>query len=430
MKKIQNKLSNSKEELDIIARDAAINSETERVTTEKESAVPSKTVSHTTNTTTSWTPPSINLGTWSQRPKTQVMVKEDNDYKFSTKVTTSTYNDDIRKVSSLKSTPSFNSYKPNSVNINNNQHASNGVSIKVNGSEAISSQKSGNVVIKIGGSDVNKERDSNSSRFINHVTPEGYRKPFGNINKNERARPHSIAFDNQFDISRVPVVRSVELKKPFKDLQNNKSITQIYSNSIKINDDEPKSLNYSNSYSCDSELKGENKQSNVYLSNESINKPVFRNNSFTPVVKGFRTESNAPVNRKVWSMYGTLPTKPGDDQNELNTNRNVPFSQLNLRRTESNKVLGSNAQSTSNNNNNNNIFGNVVLRNNNTNFKMAKDIRDEVREKSVPPPPPPQLPKENSSKSQKPTDVVDPRAELLSAIRNFGGKKGLRASKG
>ncbi|GJQ69921.1 putative actin filament network formation [Trypoxylus dichotomus] len=409
IKKIQNKLSNSKEELDAETnQEAAANLEQEAVTRPAEQKVthPPKPTSPPIITMSTWTPPSINLGTWSQRPKTQVMVKEDKDYKFSTKVNTlSTVDVDSKKASALNSTSSFNTYKPNAVSINststnssNNSQTSNGVSIKVNTNEQISTQAAGNVVIKIGGSDTNKELDSSSSRFINHFTPEGYRKPFGNVNKIDRARPHSIAFDNQFDISRVPVVRSVELKKPFKDLQNNKSITQIYSNSIKINDEEPKSLNYSNSYNYDSDLRTENKQSKTYSSNESINKPVFRNNSFTPIVKGFRTDGNPPVTRKVWSMYGTLPTKP-ENQNEFNTNRNVPFSQMNLRRTESNKVLA------------------------------LKEF-DDVNEKSVVPPPPPQLSKECSFNTQKPVEVGHARAELLNAIRNFGGKTGLRASKG
>ncbi|KAI4465578.1 hypothetical protein MML48_3g00004895 [Holotrichia oblita] len=432
MKKIQNKLSSSKEELDI-KPPQEVNSEPP-VSAEPKPIPPPKTAPPPAQVTTAWTPPSINLGTWSQRPKTQVMVKEDTDYKFSTKVITSTTQEnDLQKASTLKPTSSLNNYKSSTININNNNthQVSNGVSIKVNGVEPISSQKSGNVVIKIAGTDSSKELDGSSSRFINHFTPEGYRKPFGNVNKIERIRPHSIAFDNQFDISRVPVVRSVELKKPFKDLQNNKSITQIYTNSIKINDNEPKSLNYSNSPNSESDLKSENKRSNVYLSNESINKPVFRNNSFTPIVKGFRTDTTAPVNRKVWSMYGTLPTKPDNNQNELNTNRNVPFSQMNLRRTESNKVLHSNAHSASNNSN---TFDNVILRNsNNSNYKaVIKEFSDEAPEiPALPtPPPPPQVPKENSLKWQKSTDTADARAELLNAIRNFGGKSGLRATKG
>lgn len=383
---------------------------------------PPKTISTATHTTISWSPPSVNLSSWSQRPKTQVMVKEDTDYKFSTNVNTSSSTNeeaDTKQPTALKATPSFSSYsRPNGVNTS--QHTSNGVSIKVNGSEAISSsQISGNVVIKIGGSDANKELDTNASRFINHITPEGYRKPFGNVNKIERTRPHSIAFDNQFDISRVPVVRSVELKKPFKDLQNNKSITQIYSNSISISDDEPKSLNYTQTH--DNELKNEKKHTNVYLSNESINKPVFRNNSFTPVVKGFRTDSNPLINRKIWGAYGTLPSKPaGDNQTE----RNIPFTQMNLRRTESNKILSNNPIVS-------NSFGNVVLRNNNNNnFKTTiKTNNEKVFDKMASPPPPPQLPKENAVRP-KLADPADARAELLSAIRDFGGKNGLRASKG
>ncbi|KRT83252.1 hypothetical protein AMK59_4041, partial [Oryctes borbonicus] len=71
IKKIQNKLSNSKEELDVKPNQEVVtNSEQETVTgaTEQKATHQSKSTTLPTYTTTTWTPPSINLGTWSQRP--------------------------------------------------------------------------------------------------------------------------------------------------------------------------------------------------------------------------------------------------------------------------------------------------------------------------------------------------------------------------
>ncbi|XP_065164735.1 formin-J isoform X3 [Atheta coriaria] len=100
----------------------------------------------------------------------------------------------------------------------------NNVSIKVNGSEPISQQPTGNVLIKIGQP---KQQDELTKRYINHSTAVGYRKPLGNINKVQNVRPHSIAIEKfeQFDASRVPIVRAVELKKHAHT--NGTSVTQI-----------------------------------------------------------------------------------------------------------------------------------------------------------------------------------------------------------
>ncbi|KAJ8943618.1 hypothetical protein NQ318_016596 [Aromia moschata] len=363
-------------------------------------------------------PPSINMGTWSEHHKPPVSVREDTDYKLSNNVSSklivNTINNNIT---------SSNSVEESNVSINGfNRKESNNVSIKVNGNDPIiSTQNSGNVVIKIGSLNPQtyNPKPIDSQMFINHTTASGYRKPFTNINKNQPTqRPHSVAFDSDFDISRVPVVRSVELKKPFKDLSNNNtSVTQIYqgnNNPNRINRSEPVS-----------ELK--NKFSNMYRSSETLYnnkngihkpeaepKPVFRANSFkptiAPVVRGFKTPSdNANINSRLsWNSptsYSTLPAKPKEVGN-YSASKQIPFSQANLRRTESIEVNNE--------------------RNNSYNSPQAENKGSIIK-----PPPPPLMPKMNLKRPvPKPVQSnMDPRDQLLSAIRNFGGKKGLKAVK-
>ncbi|XP_008194098.1 cordon-bleu protein-like 1 isoform X2 [Tribolium castaneum] len=263
-------------------------------------------------------PPSINMGTWSERPKVPVNVKDDPDYKSNTsKLIVNTINNDIKSHNSIEVRNKFN----------------NGVSIKVNGVET---QTPGNVVIKIGG------------------PKPVFRKPLGNVNENQR--PHSIAFGGDFDISRVPIVRSVEFKKPYKDVQNNNtSVTQINNN---------------NNY----KLNGWRQVVEEPPKPPPVeSKPVFRVKSFVqnsaPVVRGFRGPSS----------FSTLPGKTAP----LNfaVNAPIPFSQKNLRRTESSITKA--------------------------------------------PPPAPIMPKTVLGGN----GGGDPRGELLQAIRDFGGKKGLRAAK-
>ncbi|KAJ8929210.1 hypothetical protein NQ314_018088 [Rhamnusium bicolor] len=314
------------------------------------------------------------MGTWSDRPKIPVSVKEDADYKLSNNVSSklivNTTNNNITSNNSIEiknntsstkinSTPTFN----NGANIRINgfdQKEPNNVSIKVNGTEHVSSmQNSGNVVIKIGSLNSQNQKSIDSQRFISHTTAAGYRKPFSNINRNQPTqRPHSVAFDSDFDISRVPVVRSVELKKPYKDVgsNNNTSVTQIYqgTNNYKshtLSRMEPVSElknKFSNMYKSSETL-----SSNTYLNHQNNSdaereaKPVFRVNSYkptgAPVVRGFKTNDNALLNNRLsWNppaSYNTLPAKPKDKDNNYTTNKHVPFSQSNLRRTESSKIM-------------------------------------------------------------------------------------------
>ncbi|XP_050497719.1 uncharacterized protein LOC114340291 isoform X2 [Diabrotica virgifera virgifera] len=293
-------------------------------------------------------PPSINMGTWCDRPKVPVSVKEDEDYTLgntvSTKLIVNTTNNNVTSNNRIE-------IKTSNKEVQSSNEPS--ISIKVNGSEVpttTTDTKTGNVVIKIGPSSNSQPKIIDNQTFINHTTAVGYRKPFNDINKNQR--PYSIAFSSEYDMSRVPVVRSVELKKPFKDFGNT-SVTQISPDAT-----------------------ADNKPHNGFLEDR---KAALRINSFTPhgapVVRGFKS----------------LPKQ----KESFQPNSQVPFSQVTLRRTESSKIL------------------------------------NEPKEPEVKPPPPPMMPKVSL---KKPTikhvePILDPRDQLLSQIRNFGGKKGLKSVK-
>lgn len=437
MRMIQDKLNtptNSMEALDRIPPKPNDEKPVERIEVEEKPVA-------VVNKATPYRPPSINLSTWSERPKTQVSLQEDTDYKTNNSKVT------------VNATPriSQNSYVKHYDNSNVRSQADSNVSIKVNGSEPIVSQKSGNVIIKIG-ADV----QANEPFF---------RRPLGTINANEaKSRPHSIAVDATFDMSRVPIVRSVELKKPFKESHvNNKSVTQIY-NSNSEGDHKETDSYYKQPQKSFSEFRDvPDKFSEHRRSSETLNgvngmngfrangkhssfqsndemKPVVRVNNFSinaaPTVRGFRTtdsNGNISVHRKTWNTSSNvvLPQKIYIDKKEeenIVTNKNVPFSQSVLKRTESNK-------NSTNNNNNSTTFPNVVLRNTTQNSVINNNYRNSIG--SFPPmekqsPQPPQMPKIMSfaKKSQKESEPkVDQRDQLLSAIRNFGGKKGLKAVK-
>lgn len=275
-------------------------------------------------------PASINFSTWSERPKAQVSLMEDNDYKFK-KETTTTSNRTPSK--SFDKTPDADTT-------------------------------------------VKKPLSDFSTRFINHTTAIGYRRPFSSINKIDKApRPHSIALDSNFDPNRLPIVRSVELKKPFADIPVNVSVDK-----------------YADTYNSSESLKEIDRlKPQTQSPCTCANKPVTRSNSFSenpkfPVVKTFRqTENsveNVPRSRKSWSVPKTM--------NGVNTVDNiVPFSRSNLKPIQSNK---------------------------------------NVQNKSafVAPPPPPLI---KTSYSFPQQSNVDPREALLSSIRNFEGKKGLKSFK-
>lgn len=362
-------------------------------------------------------PPSINLSTWSERPKTQVSLKEDTDY----------------RIKNASEPPrNLTNYPNNNDIVNVRTHTeTNNVSIKINGADPIIPQPTGNVIIKIGTSA--------------QTTETTFRKPLG------KSRPHSIAFDSNFDVSRVPIVRSVELKKNLvKDPQINKSVTQIYNTSNgDANLRETKFYNQFSDYRnvpdkfSDSRRStealngfkpGVNKTANFSIPGET--KPVVRVNSFAinaaPTVRGFRTSESNDLNayRKSW----TTPSKPNNESKTETTpsaNHNVPFSQVTLRKSES----GKNLLSTNNNNNPNKTpFGNVVLRNTSSQNVINNNYRNSIaafpEKKEVPSPP--IMPKITSftKKPQKSSPVEsDSRGQLLSDIRNFGGKKGLKSVK-
>jgi hypothetical protein len=386
MRLIQNRLNtpnNSTEELD---RDAASYQEQPEIKHEVQNQVEeNKPVK-----TNKYTLPSINMSTWSERPKIPVNVKEDPDYKYSvrdsnnSKIIVNTFNNDIKS--------------SNSIEVNNKiPHTyTNGVSVRVDsdhsknyyGSEPVSNNTSGNVVIKIAGT-----KTASAKPF--------FRKPLGNVNTEINHRPHSIAFGSDFDISRVPIVRSVEFKKPYKDLHsNNTTITHIYPNG------NSKSTTWVRNGTNDA-----HQTSEAHPTKSKIEaKPVFRVNSYlqnssAPVVRGF--SSGNEVNRMSWGQphsFSTLPTKTA--AKVFSTNNSVPFSQVNLRRTESTKIETS-AKNT----------------------QVPPAPGTSVKNTQVPPPP--VMPKVVNRGKVKSCDNYggDPKEQLLQAIRDFGGKKGLRAVK-
>ncbi|CAH1980224.1 unnamed protein product [Acanthoscelides obtectus] len=179
-----------------------------------------------------------------------------------------------------------------------------------------------------------------------------------------KQRPHSVAFPQDYDPSRVPVVRSVELKKHFKagdvNLNPKEPVLDLGSN------DSAPNIN------------------RVY--NRSDKEPpnfVSRVNFFRtagPTVRGFKNSSN------------TLDLK---DRKVYSSNRNS---------FEFNTQTG----------NRYNTYLNGVHRNGNS---------PEVKS----PPVPPVMPKEINNRVQKPVHL-DTRSQLLEEIRNFGGKKGFRTA--
>lgn len=388
-------------------------------------------------------PPSINLSTWSERPKVAVNVKDDTNYKtnnVSSKLIVNTTNNNIT---------SNNRIEVNGTNRFSSNYTSNGsvnvrvggyqpteqknVSIEVNGTEPILREKSGNVVIKIGGNQSNLE----NQRFISHATPAGYRKPLGNINKTQTPRPHSIAVDS--DLSHVPVVRSVELKKPYKDI--NTSITHIYQGNNNNNNNIIKSATLNrNSFSSNNQT---DKQ-NIYRSNENLSgehKPVGRVNSFmssiTPVVRGFKSttennnNNNNVNNRLSWNPSSTniySVNKPKENES-YSTNKDVPFSQSTLRRTESSKLINQEPKNQNGFESNDKFPSKVNFinqKNSNYNIYSVNKKQDTIQ-----PPPPPQMPKFEVKKRPRQLEPKeDPRDLLLASIRNFGGKKGLKSVKG
>lgn len=389
-------------------------------------------------------PPSISMSTWSERPKVPVNIKEDADYKLSnhnvnSKLMVTTTNNDIISNNTVEVRNNLN---------NNKVKDPRGVSIKVNGTEAFNGnqyQSGGNVVIRIG--TVNGEsrpKTIDNERFISHTTAVGYRKPFSAINNNQSTqRPHSIAVNTDLDNSRVPVVRSFELKKTYKDLGNT-SVTQIYhqEDSDKSNNLERtrhsselstrfgSKQNRNNEPEDTSELSkrfatmnNRNAYSNNNCQDFKEPKPVFRVSSYkplgaAPVVRGFRQNNDVSNNRMTWggaTCYNTLPAKSKETDTTPMKGHEL-FSQSNLRRAESTKIPEKSIV---------NHETHQKLSSGGSSFNSLPSIqKPEGRA-----PPPPLMPKNTVVVRKLVEPVADHRDQLMSAIRNFGGKKGLKTVK-
>lgn len=269
-------------------------------------------------------PASINFSTWSERPKAQVSLMEDNDYKFKRDTTTTS------------KTPN----KP---------------------LKADEKKEAESVVIKPHNTTLTAPRI---------FTAVGYRRPFSGVSKIDKApRPHSIALDGGFESNRLPVVRSVELKKPFADMPVNVPARQT-----------PKIDKYADTYSSEAIKEIDRLKPCTCSSNGKQN--VIRASSFTdrhlPGTPPALPVENVARSRKSWSVPKNSPISI------------VPFSRSNLKPVRPNNVRSFNA--------------------------------------FVAPPPPPPIKLSQSQAVSRPPNA-DPRDELLSSIRNFGGKKGLKSLK-
>lgn len=393
-------------------------------------------------------PPAINLSTWSERPKTKVSLKEDTDYRINNKDQVYLKNN-FNVVMNCNSSVEKKHTSHTNDTVNHFKTESN-VSIKINGSEPIATHEAGNVVIKIG-----EVQSSNVRCNPTYVSHTGYRKPLANINKiTKTPRPHSIAFDGDFDISRVPIVRSVELKKSLRDNPSNfnKSITQINSFNTDISNNYQNDK-YTDTYRSTEAINEINtlkpsqiKKTNVYLNSEVTNKPVIKVNSFiqnrsAPTVVGFKESKihndNLIENRKTWniSSSNTLPIKINQRHsviaNNLYQKPAAPSFNGSVKLTYETKVpfVCNNLKNSSNGNS----FHNLNLVHNN-NFMKSQSSDNTIsinrvyangfstETKIVTPPPLP-----NANKKIFRDDAnSNPRNDLLNSIRNFGGINGLK----
>ncbi|XP_044752453.1 uncharacterized protein LOC123312209 isoform X4 [Coccinella septempunctata] len=395
MKKIQNKLNTPTTSMETLSK--AVSEKIEAKPKAAEVQEPPKRKYQYTG------PPSINMGTWSERPKVPVSVKEDADYKLGQGTNNRYLNTTVQNGSRIIDVKEQKFVGE----IASKQAETQTVTITCNGS---SERKDFNVLIKI---------EDQNRRFQDQKVDSMYKTSYS-LNRNSQ-RPHSVAFPSDFDISRVPVVRSVELKKTFRDIPGNTSVIQLNQSNDNY---------HPNSFS---------ERYTTNTTSKDVSKPVMRAKSFlqgAPVVRGFRTLDNNTIstnntevkvensNRYSWqpTTSMTLPSAPKKDT--FTTNQNVPFSRFNLRRTESKnsrdddwgvqdrtQTLPSFSKPHFEPHQN----GNLV----NTNSKP------EI------PKPPPQMPKTIQKKitQRQFVPVLDPRDELLKSIRDFGGKKGLRSRK-
>lgn len=188
-----------------------------------------------------YSPPSINLSTWSERPKSQVALKSDSDYTIG------------------------DANKPR---------------VELNQFQQRALQKP-------------EERSDTNGGY--------YR--FQNIKR--MPRPHSIAFESYQDLSHVPIVRSVELKKPIRE-EPEAMGTQTLNRNTKPFYKSTEQINQSQTLDRNNEYNSVLRNIQRFSANDTGVK-VSRGNSFgfnsgrnslnlNPVVKGFRSsEDTNPV---------------------------------------------------------------------------------------------------------------------------------------
>jgi len=200
-------------------------------------------------------PPAINFATWNERPKSQVIIKMDRDYRIGigqagckkehNETPAQTGNSESKgKTSAVERNGDIETLQQSR---NDEENAQNKVNNKVNSSQQVT---------KI-------EPASLTMRLISHTTATGFRRPVAAAS--QKVGPSSYIAEEaqvftteakgttgsstaglrvgstfqQSDPSRVPIVRAVELKKSFIQQQNMHSNSHaLHRSSTKLNDGE------------------------------------------------------------------------------------------------------------------------------------------------------------------------------------------------
>ncbi|XP_045472781.1 uncharacterized protein LOC123679302 isoform X6 [Harmonia axyridis] len=393
MKKIQNKLNTPTTSMETLSKAEVENkSEPKAVKVEEN---PKKKYQYS--------PPSVNMGTWSDRPKVPVSVKEDADYKLGQGTNTRHFKSTVKNGESYTKDDPEQKYYDDFSRTNRPQR----VTVICNGSSYLHNDFNG----------LTRQEDQKKKYSEHNIDTMG-RSPYGR--KTSSQRPHSVAFASDFDISRVPVVRSVELKKKFRDVS---SSTLVH-------------LNQSSEDFRSNGLSEKPKFNTVMNVKET--KPVMRAKSFlqhAPVVRGFRTlenissDTNTKIekyNRFSWQSNTSMTLPSTLKKDNMTTNHNLHSSKYNLRRNES-----KNSKDDEWSVPNENLASHNVLPIFSKPVEAPQLSINISTEKSTIPKPPPLKPNTVQKKisNRQFVPVLDPRDELLKSIRDFGGKKGLRSRK-
>ncbi|XP_021920760.1 uncharacterized protein LOC110830321 isoform X6 [Zootermopsis nevadensis] len=200
-------------------------------------------------------PPAISFATWSERPKSQVSIKMDRDYRIGV--------GQGGRTIEHGETPSrtvMSESKDDTSAVKSNHHTETSRLSEYDDKEANAQNKSNN---KVTNSQATKtDPGSLTMRLISHTTPSGFRKPVtggsqkfmssyaageGQQSYTSEAKEVTgsstvgmqVGSTQQSDPSRVPIVRAVELKKSFIQQQNPRNVR---SSTTELNGEESRGL--------------------------------------------------------------------------------------------------------------------------------------------------------------------------------------------